>query len=90
MVPDGCEVSGHGTDGSWFITGLHPDNGLYPVAQGGPQHLGDTVETGYHTWRQLGDPAVEQFGVTAPDDTALQSVTVIRVADVSPLGCHPL
>ena len=71
---DGPEISGHSTDGSWFTTGLHPDHGLYPVAQGGPQRLWDTVETSHHTWQHLGDPAIEQFGVTAPNDTALQYV----------------
>jgi protein-L-isoaspartate O-methyltransferase len=61
---DGCllrltpaEISGHGTDGSWFTAGLHPDHdGLYPVAQGGPQRLWDTVESSYVTWRRLDQP----------------------------------
>ncbi len=75
FVPDGAEISGHCTDGSWFIAGLYPShNGLYPVAQGGPQRLWDTVESSYFTWRRLGEPRVEQFGVTALDDTALQYV----------------
>lgn len=75
FVPDGAEISGHCTDGSWFTAGLHPGHdGLYPVAQGGPQRLWDTVESSYLSWRQLGEPGVEQFGVTAPDDTALQYV----------------
>ncbi len=75
FVLDGPEISGHCTDGSWFTAGLHPDhNGLYPVAQGGPQRLWDTVESSYFTWRHLGEPGIEQFGVTALDDTALQYV----------------
>ena len=72
---DGAEVSGHGTDGSWFTAGLHPDNdGLYPVAQGGPQRLWDTIESSYFSWRRLGEPSVDEFGVTALDDAALQYV----------------
>jgi hypothetical protein len=72
---DGAEISGHCTDGSWFTTGLHPGHdGLYPVAQGGPQRLWDTAEFSYFTWQRLGEPGVEHFGVTAPDDAALQYV----------------
>jgi protein-L-isoaspartate O-methyltransferase len=72
---DGAEISGHCTDGSWFTTGIHPGHdGLYPVAQGGPQRLWDTVESSYFTWQRLGEPGVEHFGVTAPDDAALQYV----------------
>ncbi|MGH3696261.1 MAG: hypothetical protein ACRDRX_20085 [Pseudonocardiaceae bacterium] len=71
---DDVEVCGHCTDGSWFTTGLHRDNGRYPVAQGGPQHLWDTVESSYHTWRHFGQPEIERFGVTASEDTALQYV----------------
>jgi protein-L-isoaspartate(D-aspartate) O-methyltransferase len=75
FVLDGPEISGHCTDGSWFTAGLHPDHdGRYPVAQGGPQRLWDTVESSYYTWRHLSEPGVEHFGVTAPDDTALQYV----------------
>lgn len=75
FVPDGAELSGHCTDGSWFTVSLDPgEDGLYPVAQGGPQRLWDTVESSYLTWRRLGNPGVEQFGVTAPDDPALQYV----------------
>lgn len=75
FVPDGTEISGHCTDGSWFIASLHPGNdGLYPVAQGGPQRLWDTVESSYSSWRRLGEPAVEQFGVTAHDNASLQYV----------------
>jgi hypothetical protein len=75
FVPDDEEISGHCTDGSWFTAGLHPgDDGLYPVAQGGPQRLWDTLESSYFTWRRLGEPGVEHFGVTALDDTALQYV----------------
>ncbi len=72
---DGAELSGHCTDGSWFTTGLHPDNdGLYPVAQGGSQRLWDTVESSHFCWRRLGEPGIEEFGVTAYDDAALQYV----------------
>lgn len=73
--PEGTEISGHSTDGSWFTAGLHPDHdGLYPLSQGGPQRLWDTVESCYALWRRLSEPHVEQFGVTAYDDTALQYV----------------
>ncbi|MGH3828092.1 MAG: hypothetical protein ACRDQX_13120, partial [Pseudonocardiaceae bacterium] len=72
---EGTELSGHCIDGSWFTAGLHPDgNGLYPVAQGGPQRLWDTVESCYALWRRLSEPPVERFGVTAYDDAALQYV----------------
>jgi protein-L-isoaspartate O-methyltransferase len=75
FVLDGAEVSGHGTDGSWFTAGLHPDDdGLFPVTQGGPQRLWDTVESCCALWRRLGEPNVQQFGVTAYDDVALQYV----------------
>jgi protein-L-isoaspartate(D-aspartate) O-methyltransferase len=73
--PKGTELSGHCTDGSWFIAGLHPSNeGLYPVAQGGPQRLWDTVESCHAIWRRLNEPHVERFGVTAAADAALQYV----------------
>ncbi|MGH3696321.1 MAG: hypothetical protein ACRDRX_20385, partial [Pseudonocardiaceae bacterium] len=72
---EGTELAGHCTDGSWFTAGLHPDHdGLYPVAQDGPQRLWDTVESCHALWRRLGEPSVEQFGVTAYDDAALQYV----------------
>jgi hypothetical protein len=62
-------------DGNWFSTGLHSDHdALYPVAQGGPQRLWDTVESSYFSWRRLGEPGVKRFGVTALDDAALQYV----------------
>lgn len=71
----GAELSGRCTDGSWFIAGLHPDDdGLFPVAQGGPQRLWDTVESCYALWRRLSEPNVEQFGVTAYPDVDLQYV----------------
>ena len=71
----GAELTGRCTDGSWFTAGLHSnDDGLFPVAQGGPQRLWDTVESCYAAWRQLGEPNVEQFGVTAYHDVALQYV----------------
>ncbi|MGH3683653.1 MAG: hypothetical protein ACRDRE_25315 [Pseudonocardiaceae bacterium] len=64
--PDGAELCGCCTDGSWFTAGLHPDDdGLFPVGQGGPQRLWDTVESCYATWRWFGEPNVERFGVTA-------------------------
>jgi protein-L-isoaspartate(D-aspartate) O-methyltransferase len=69
----GAELSGRSTDGSWFTASLQPDdNGLFPVAQGGPQRLWDTVESCYAAWRRLGKPNVEQFGATAYHDAALQ------------------
>ncbi|MGQ0776566.1 MAG: methyltransferase domain-containing protein [Pseudonocardiales bacterium] len=71
----GAELSGYCTDGSWFTAGMHPDNdGLYPLAQGGPQRLWDTIESCYAAWQRLGEPGVDQFGVTAQDDAALQCV----------------
>ncbi|MGH3702598.1 MAG: methyltransferase domain-containing protein [Pseudonocardiaceae bacterium] len=70
---NGTELSGRCTDGSWFIASFHPDgDGLFPLAQGGPQRLWDTVESCYATWQRLGEPTVEQFGVTATIDAALQ------------------
>ena len=71
----GTELSGRSTDGSWFTARLHPDNdGLFPVAQGGPRRLWDTIESCYALWQRLGEPNAAQFGVTAYDDTALQHV----------------
>ncbi len=70
-----AELSGRCTDGSWVTAGLHPnDDGLFPLAQGGPQRLWDTVESCYALWRRLGEPNVEQFGVTGYQDPALQYV----------------
>ncbi|MGH3912150.1 MAG: methyltransferase domain-containing protein [Pseudonocardiaceae bacterium] len=75
FVPDNAEFSGHCTDGSWFTTRLHPHHdGLYPVTQGGPQRLWDTIESSYFTWRRLDQPDLTTFGVTATDHTALQYV----------------
>jgi hypothetical protein len=66
---------GYCTDGSWFTTNLRSDrDGLFVVAQGGPQRLWDTVECSYVSWRRLGEPSIEKFGITAPDDPALQYV----------------
>lgn len=71
----GTEMSGRCTDGSWCTVGLHPDSdGLFPVAQGGPQRLWDSVESCYAMWRRLGEPTVEQFGVTAYQDPCQQYV----------------
>ncbi|MGB8963957.1 MAG: methyltransferase domain-containing protein [Pseudonocardiaceae bacterium] len=71
----GAELSGRSTDGSWFTTSLQPDDhGLFAVAQGGPQRLWDTIESGYTAWRRLGEPNVEQFGATAYHDAALQYI----------------
>lgn len=71
----GAEISGRCTDGSWFTAAVQPDDdGLFSVAQGGPQRLWDSVESGYFSWRRLGEPNIEQFGVTADHDTALQHV----------------
>lgn len=44
------------------------------MKQGGPQRLWDTVESTYFSWRRLGEPDIEQFGVTAYQDAALQLV----------------
>lgn len=72
---NGVELSGHSTDGSWCTAGLARDaNGLFPVEQGGPRRLWDTVESSSATWRRLGEPGIEKFGVTAYDDVALQYV----------------
>jgi hypothetical protein len=72
---DDAELSGCSTAGSWFTAGLHPDgDGMFPLAQGGSQRLWDTAESCYAVWRRLGEPNVEQFGVTAYHDAALQYV----------------
>lgn len=72
---NGTELSGHGSDGSWVVVGLHPDkHRLYLVAQGGPQRLWDTIESCHAAWQRLGQPGVTRFGVTAHEDTALQHV----------------
>ncbi len=69
------EVDGRATDASWFTANLRPgpDN-RYPVMQGGPHRLWDTVETAHASWLWLGEPGVEQFGVTAHDDVDHQFI----------------
>jgi hypothetical protein len=70
---NGTELSERCTDGSWFTASLHPDgDGLFTLAPGGPQRLWDTVESCYAAWQRLGEPTIEQFGVTAALDAALQ------------------
>jgi len=73
-APDN-EVAGWASDASWFTVNLQPDeHRLYSVAQSGPQRLWDTVETAHTTWLRLGEPGIEQFGVTAHDDADHQYV----------------
>jgi len=73
-APDN-ELAGWASDASWFTVSLQPDeHRLYAVAQGGPQRLWDTVETAHATWLRLGEPGIEQFGVTAHDDADQQYV----------------
>lgn len=72
---DDQELSGHATDGSWFTVGLNPNtDAQYPVAQGGPHRLWDTVEHASAAWQHLGRPDPARFGVTAHDHIALQYV----------------
>ncbi len=68
------ELRGHATDGTWFTVGLRADDGPFPVAQGGPGRLWDTLESCWALWHQMGKPGVERFGVTAPDVADLQHV----------------
>lgn len=72
--PCSPELRGHATDGSWFAVDLHTDDVPFPVAQGGPGRLWDTVESCWALWQYLGKPDVERFGVTAPDVAGLQYV----------------
>ena len=75
--PDGQELSGHATDGSWFTVGLNAAaSEHYPVLQGGPHRLWDTVEHACATWRRLGQPDPTRLGVTAHDHVALQHVWI--------------
>lgn len=74
FLGNGTEVAGHASDGSWCNVGLTPDDGQFPVKQGGPQRLWDTVEASYSSWHRLGEPRIDSFGVTAYDDAALQWV----------------
>jgi protein-L-isoaspartate(D-aspartate) O-methyltransferase len=68
-APDN-ELVGRASDASSFTVSLQPDeHGLYTVAQTGSHRLWDTVETAHATWRRLDKPRIEQFGVTAHDDT---------------------
>jgi len=77
--PDGSELSGHTTDASWFSVGLTADaEGLYPVLQGGPQRIWDTVECAYATWQRLGRPDIARYGVTAYDHVAMQHIWIDR------------
>lgn len=74
---DSQELYGHATDGSWFTVGLNANAAdQYPVAQGGPQRLWDTVEHAFATWQRLGQPDPTRFGVTAHDHVALQHVWI--------------
>ena len=73
--PGGSGLSGRATDGSWFSAGLQPGlDGLFPVAQGGPGRLWDTVESCCALWKRLGEPEVGRFGVTGLPDADLQFV----------------
>lgn len=56
------------TDGSWAYRETRGDTAL--VTQGGPRHLWTEVERLWDTWRSIGTPAPERFGVTVkPDGT---------------------
>ncbi|MGH3622314.1 MAG: methyltransferase domain-containing protein [Sciscionella sp.] len=73
-APDN-ELTGRASDASSFTVSLQPDqHGFYAVAQSGPQRLWDTVETTQATWLRLGEPCIEQFGVTAHDEADHQYV----------------
>jgi protein-L-isoaspartate O-methyltransferase len=72
---DNTELSGTDIDGSWFSVDLTPDHhGRYAVTQGGPHRLWDTLEVAHTTWRRLGTPGVERFGITAHDECYTQHV----------------
>ena len=69
------ELEGRSSDASWFSVSLQPDeHGCYALAQGGPQRLWDSVQAAYATWLRFGRPGIEEFGVTAWDDTSQQYV----------------
>jgi protein-L-isoaspartate(D-aspartate) O-methyltransferase len=68
-------LTGRATDTSWFTTSLNPDDkGHYIVEQAGPQRLWDTIEAAHTTWTRLGEPHIEQFGLTATNDIHHQYV----------------
>jgi hypothetical protein len=52
---------------------LTPDHhGRYTVTQGGPHRLWDTLEAAHTTWRRLGTPGIEKFGITAHNERYTQ------------------
>ncbi|WP_158886600.1 ATP-grasp peptide maturase system methyltransferase [Amycolatopsis anabasis] len=53
-------------DGSWARHRAR--EGDYLVEQGGPRRLWDIVEAAYATWRSLGEPSRDRFGVTVTPD----------------------
>ncbi len=74
---DNQELSGHAIDGRWFAVGLNANaTECYPVVQGGPQRLWDTVEHAVVTWQRLGKPDPTRFGVAARDHVAFQHVWI--------------
>lgn len=55
------------TDGSRAAV-FTDTNDVHAVLQSGPRRLWDTVESTARLWTELGEPAVDRFGITAHDD----------------------
>jgi hypothetical protein len=51
-------------DGSWAEVTRAGQNGLHPVAEGGPRRLWRLVEQAHRTWTELGQPGWDSFGPT--------------------------
>ncbi|MCK2241782.1 MULTISPECIES: methyltransferase domain-containing protein [unclassified Crossiella] len=56
------------TDGSWYDVELAAEDGYRKVRQGGAQQLWSHLETALLSWRELGRPGWERFGMTVTPD----------------------
>lgn len=71
------DLSGRTTTGSWADVALQPDDaGRYPVSQGGPHRIWDTIETAHATWLRLDRPSRTRFGITASAMSGTQHVWI--------------
>lgn len=52
------------SDGSWAEIDLTSDDGHHQVTEAGPRHLWAIVEEADATWRRLGQPDWQRFGLT--------------------------
>ncbi|WP_225828767.1 methyltransferase domain-containing protein [Streptomyces naphthomycinicus] len=79
---DGLNAWIHDTERSWTV--LSAIGGGRTIAtQGGPRHLADELEAAWDTWRDLGQPALYDFGMTVTDSGTTQYMWV-NDADIGP------